>query len=227
MPGPQKKRLTQADKIALQNRLAAEGRWDAFVARRRELEAARIECGGGTQTEAKRAQDESWAEAAAEFSVSAAPEAPPEQPTGAESLAASQAKAPAVTHPGDADDPDAAVWTKLAVQVQGKKSHKRQEVDWVAQHVDVPVSALRFDQIPSASALSLLRWVRSSTGNRDDFFKNIWTKLMPNRSVSDADGRFQDDGRHVISLIDRVRKAAQAAQAPEVEQVDEPEEAVA
>lgn len=218
-------RLSGRAKNALKKRLEAEGRWREFVQRREAVKRSLVVAGRDERDAAVQA----WSDAAAEFAATA-PGGPPQPASDAVARpTAARETAPAVTHPDEEDDADAALWRQLAELVpDNKKAHTRQQVEWVAQHLDVPPGSVNAAAIPNRSALSLLRWARSSASNRDDFFKNIWTKLLPNRSVSDADGRLQDDGRQVIGLIDRVREASLRARRPEVEaDIDDLESAAA
>jgi hypothetical protein len=85
-----------------------------------------------------------------------------------------------------------------------RKVGQAEIVSWVASVMDRPKEQglpLPAD-IPSRPALSMLLWCLDSQVNRADF----WTKLFPRAAGADEQkGRFNDDGRAIIELIEKVR----------------------
>lgn len=55
---------------------------------------------------------------------------------------------------------------------------------------------------PGPGAISLLVW--AGDGNSGEFFKSVWSKLIPTRGQLDESERFEDDGREVDDLIVKV-----------------------
>lgn len=106
-------------------------------------------------------------------------------------------------------DHDAARWAELArASVGRKKAAPRVLVEWVFNNLAVPLDAIAVESVPSSGAVGLLRWARASPSNEGSFLTTIWPKLMPNRSAVESDMKFGDDGRSVISLIDKVLAAS-------------------
>ncbi len=93
----------------------------------------------------------------------------------------------------------------------GKTCSTQLSVNWVAKHIAVN-DACAIDA-PSAEAWGMLRWAQSSNHNEREFWTSIYPKLLPTRTQIDAEARFSDDGRTIITIIDRVRKAALLEQA--------------
>ena len=52
----------------------------------------------------------------------------------------------------------------------------------------------------------MLCWVKSSSKAEAQFWGQIYTKLLPTRQQLDQDNRMEDDGRQVLTLIDRLKK---------------------
>mgnify|MGYP003116791568 CR=1 FL=1 len=76
-------------------------------------------------------------------------------------------------------------------------------VEWVAANISV--SDAQASDAPSSEAWSMLCWVKSSPQAESQFWGQIYTKLLPTRQQLDADNRMEDDGRRVLSLIDRIK----------------------
>lgn len=88
----------------------------------------------------------------------------------------------------------------------GKSSDAREAAEWVADCIHLDVKP---EEAPSKLAWNLLLWVRNPL-NECDFWKSIWTKLLPTRSQLEKEEKFSDDGRTVLKLIERI-KAAQVS----------------
>jgi len=80
-------------------------------------------------------------------------------------------------------------------------------VEWVA--ANIRVSDPKPEDAPSSEAWSMLCWVKSSPQAEAQFWGQIYTKLLPTRQQLDADNRMEDDGRRVLSIIDRIKKASE------------------
>lgn len=76
-------------------------------------------------------------------------------------------------------------------------------VAWVAKHM--MVKDAKPEQAPSSEAWSMLCWARRNNQNEAQFWGQIYTKLLPSRSQLDAEQRYKDDGRKVLSIIERLK----------------------
>ena len=76
-------------------------------------------------------------------------------------------------------------------------------VEWVA--ANIRVSDAKAADAPSSEAWSMLCWVKSSPQAESQFWGQIYTKLLPTRQQLDQDNRMEDDGRRVLTLIDRIK----------------------
>lgn len=77
-------------------------------------------------------------------------------------------------------------------------------VEWVA--ANIRVGDVQAVDAPSSEAWSMLCWVKSSPQAEAQFWGQIYTKLMPTRQQLDQEDRMKDDGRTILSLIDRMRE---------------------
>jgi hypothetical protein len=88
---------------------------------------------------------------------------------------------------------------------EGKSATPREIVNWVFENVDVidcePADA------PSAGAWALLRRLRSDGRLLTEFYRSIWTKVLPSRSELDDMEAVDDDGREVRQAISRLEHA--------------------
>lgn len=92
---------------------------------------------------------------------------------------------------------------RLTEAVKGRSALERENVNWVAANLLVRFCDLDVAGIPSVTALGLLEWAKC---HKDDFWKNLYTKLMPTKSqLDDTDAMF-DDGREINGLIDVLLK---------------------
>jgi len=88
----------------------------------------------------------------------------------------------------------------------GKTCSTQQSVIWVAKHIAVDDAVA--EEAPSSEAWGMLIWAQRTGHNEREFWTSIYPKLLPTRTQLDAEARFTDDGRAIISIIDRVRRAA-------------------
>lgn len=76
-----------------------------------------------------------------------------------------------------------------------------QVLHWVFNNKLTPIRKLKREDIPGTGALAMLQWAQSSATNYNTFL-NIWAKMLPTKSDLDKEGRFADDGRAVLSMLD-------------------------
>ena len=93
----------------------------------------------------------------------------------------------------------------------GKTCSTQQSVIWVAKHIAVEDAIA--SEAPSSEAWGMLIWAQRTGHNEREFWTSIYPKLLPTRTQLDAEARFSDDGRAIISIIERVRSAALHAKA--------------
>tara|TARA_R110002020_G_scaffold60572_1_gene163953 strand:+ start:432 stop:1301 length:870 start_codon:yes stop_codon:yes gene_type:complete len=77
-------------------------------------------------------------------------------------------------------------------------------VEWVA--ANIRVGDVQAEDAPSSEAWSMLCWVKGSPQAESQFWGQIYTKLLPSRQQLEQDGKMQDDGRVVLSLISRIQQ---------------------
>jgi hypothetical protein len=163
---------------ALKERLIREGRWDAFVARREDLKCQGLE------------PKAAWEQTIHEF----------EQ--------VSEQKQTGVAKSADSTDGSgdvSAVVLDCKVRNAGGAS-PRKVVEWVFDNL--LVDSLKPDDAPSPGAWALLQDLKQYPDLRKEFYRSIWSKLLPTKTELDAAEKFSDDGREQIKLIERVRQAS-------------------
>ena len=82
----------------------------------------------------------------------------------------------------------------------------RKVVEWVFDNL--LVDSLKPDDAPSPGAWALLQDLKQYPDLRKEFYRSIWSKLLPTKTELDAAEKFSDDGREQIKLIERVRQAS-------------------
>lgn len=80
-------------------------------------------------------------------------------------------------------------------------------VEWVAENL--LIKDVGPEDAPSGTAWSLLSWARK---RRSEFFKSVWSKLLPSRQQIDRSGAMRDDGRSVVETCERLQSDSTAAQ---------------
>ncbi|MCX5637098.1 MAG: hypothetical protein NTX52_05320 [Planctomycetota bacterium] len=92
-------------------------------------------------------------------------------------------------------------------QFDGKaKVSARSVVEWVFDYIDV--EDVTPDMAPSPGAWSFLQRVRKYPDLLKEFYRSIWSKMLPTKSEIESSRKFEDDGREQIKLIDRVARAS-------------------
>lgn len=107
-------------------------------------------------------------------------------------------------------EPDHAVSAK---DFEGKIFNVREDIEWVASNMDI--GGLRASNAPSAFAWSFLKACREDANMKFEFFKNIMPKLLPSKSALEEQERFQDDGRKILNILDKVEAASKKARGAE------------
>ena len=62
---------------------------------------------------------------------------------------------------------------------------------------------------PSTGAYALLKELQGNAGQRQDFYKTMWPKLMTKENA-EAGGKLHDDGKEAIQLIERLLEAVES-----------------
>lgn len=163
---------------ALKERLIREGRWDAFVARREALKYEGLE------------PKAAWEQTRYDF------EQVFEQTRTDVDKSADSAD-------GGGDVPAVSLDCKVR---NAAGASPRKVVEWVFDNL--LVDGLKPDDAPSPGAWALLQDLKKYPDLRKEFYRSIWSKLLPTKTELDAAEKFSDDGREQIKLIERVRQAS-------------------
>ena len=120
-----------------------------------------------------------------------------------------------------------AEWQKLVDSIDLSKTCSTiQSVQWVFDYAGVEPSQIDPACVPSKGSLRMLKWVQASDSNYNEFIKSIWSKTIPSKTEIERAGRFSDDGRTQIALLDefemsiRLYQEREAAEQGRVEQSD-------
>jgi hypothetical protein len=157
--------------------LQQTGKWSAFVTYRNELRIV----GDDPETALIRAVDKFLGPEAAKTAVDS---------TGL--------PAPSKRKKGDIDYEPA-----LLRDFAGKEAKEVDIIRWVARSMDV--LDITPEQAPDAAAWSLLQQCRSDPSFRTDFWKSMYTKIIPNRNLLDDEKGDSDvDGTPEAEMIDKL-----------------------
>ena len=206
-------------KKRLNNRLRADGFWNAYNELRAHLKASGV------------AESEAWRVAAYKF--------PPKDGSVAEIVADQQYPEIAAnwangnySTPDSADDsgaarnatatasgpPDPNGWKadyeKLAAEVGPRTAPEIDEVRWVLANYLADVKRIRPEDVPSAASLSILMWVQMSPAHFGDFLRTHNCKLLPDKKALEHEARFVDDGR-CLQLIEEFEASLAAEEKAE------------
>lgn len=81
----------------------------------------------------------------------------------------------------------------------------RKVVQWVFNSIDL--DDLKPEDAPSAGAWSLLMRLRRYPDLLKEFYRTIWSKMLPTRSEIERTERFEDDGREQLDIIDKLERS--------------------
>ncbi len=115
---------------------------------------------------------------------------------------------PAVDSGGGAVIPDR-VSVQLDIFQNKPTASARQIVQWVFDSIDI--EDCKPEDAPSAGAWSFLQRVRTYPDLLKEFYRSIWSRMLPNKSEIEALEKFEDDGRDQIHLIDQILRAKDKA----------------
>ena len=97
----------------------------------------------------------------------------------------------------------AAAWGNLVEKMDLSKTCSTiHSVQWVYEQAILSPSQIDPASVPSKGALRMLMWVQASDSNYNEFIKSIWSKTIPSKTEIERAGRFSDDGRTQIALLD-------------------------
>ena len=100
----------------------------------------------------------------------------------------------------------------LEMLSQKRGGNMKDAILWVSQWMEMPPDMIPWEEAPGPEALSLMELARTS-GTKRDFHLMYGSKMVPTRAELDRQEAFEDDGREVIGLIDRIRAASENAKA--------------
>lgn len=212
-------------RVRLNQRMAAEGRWEEYCQRRVQLKrdgvdpalAWRIICNlmpplDGSPPEARVGAD---LEPIVTKYMDTLPEVPMQPELGHREgyldIQAGTAKSMAtpehekfVEEVKEAKKNWKTEWQNLANYVPVTRvAQELDVVKWVFNNAGTPPELLRADEVPSRGALKYLEHVQSSPINYSDFVRTNWSKILPDKKQMEYEARFSDDGRRVTDQLDR------------------------
>jgi hypothetical protein len=79
-------------------------------------------------------------------------------------------------------------------------------INWVAKRLEVPDSALRIQDAPSAEAWGMLMSYRFSPARKFEFWDKVYVKLIPSRAQLDSSGSVDVGAAKVMETIERLVK---------------------
>ncbi|MCK5604750.1 hypothetical protein KAR91_22865 [Candidatus Pacearchaeota archaeon] len=86
---------------------------------------------------------------------------------------------------------------------------ERQIVRWIFDNIGI--TDIGPEDAPNSGAWSYLQSLRNSPTLLQDFYRNVWTKMLPSKSEIENARKFEDDGREQLNLIDRIEQASRDA----------------
>lgn len=91
-------------------------------------------------------------------------------------------------------------WRHLASQIPaGRVANELTVMQWAFQNAGIDPDRIDPEGVPSLGSVRYLQWVQN---NYDDFIKNNWTKLVPDRKALEYQQQLTDDGRSSFTMID-------------------------
>jgi hypothetical protein len=82
-------------------------------------------------------------------------------------------------------------------------------IRWVAENL--AIEDVTPEMAPSAGAWAMLETARFTMDSRNDFYKNLFSKLIPAKTQLDDAERFSDDGRKQFNILGRIEEARRNA----------------
>jgi len=174
-------------RLQFKERLQQAGLWDSFVREREALKASGV------------SGQDAWKQLRPKYSglqpvVATAPEPlPVADAASSDAQASGAAVAPAVTY------------ETLALAAKGRKAAKPVEMNWVQEHMVLPLADIDPASVPSAGAVALLRWAKEG-GGAADFFTSLFKSQLPSKKELDAQAAMVDDGRECVGLIEKLQR---------------------
>ncbi len=86
----------------------------------------------------------------------------------------------------------------------GKKAETVVVIQWVFDNM--MNKDVKMQDAPNAGAWGYLNACRNDETVRSDFYKVVWPKTMPDKKDLAYANRFEDDGRHIQDIINRMFK---------------------
>lgn len=195
----------------LKTRLTSEGRWSSYIEKRDALVATH-----GMSTK------EASVLLTREFGVGATcivnvETGQPEATAGIDIAPASDL-APTPTTPDvvppQPHAPKPTIAARPAVthkSFEGRTCSESEAIRWCFENL--AIEDLKPEDAPSSGAWGLLQECQRSPSFREDFLKTILPKLLPTRQQIETQESFNDDGRDVLDLINKLQ-ASMVAEAP-------------
>lgn len=90
----------------------------------------------------------------------------------------------------------------VAMVDETKKSSSIERLEWIYENAATPWELVKPENVPSRGALRMLRWVKASDLNYEKFVTGLWSKTIPAKSQLDQEGRFTDDGRKQLGMLE-------------------------
>lgn len=91
-------------------------------------------------------------------------------------------------------------------------SNKREVVEWVASALAQP-GAVSIRSAPCAEAWGLYKWASADESHESEFWKAMYSKLLPTRSQVEVENSYRDDGRRKLETLERVLRSLREAEA--------------
>lgn len=121
---------------------------------------------------------------------------------------------PPVAQDDEARDLIAAAYERLTAATAGRPTDGVdyvKMVQWVFNHVSMPLEEIDAKAVPCTGAVGLLKWVRESSTNTNEFYKSIWPRTLPSRSQMGDGKNSGAEAEPTLELIDRLRSISEAA----------------
>ena len=81
-----------------------------------------------------------------------------------------------------------------------------QSVEWVADNLEN--KSVKPSDAPSATSWGLLKWATSSPVSTAEFYKSVWSKMLPSRAELENQARYSDTGLEIAELARRISERA-------------------